>query len=40
MIVAYWWKYPEGEHRSAVCSISLAGIAGSNPAGSMDMCLL
>jgi hypothetical protein len=40
MSLAYWWKYTEGEHWSAVCSFSLAGIASSNPAGGMDICLL
>jgi hypothetical protein len=38
------WKYvliPVAERSKAwVCSRSLAAIAGSNPAGDMDVCLL
>ena len=29
-----------GAARSKVCGLSIAGIAGSNPAGVMDVCVL
>ena len=29
-----------GRSKAMLCSLSLAGIVGSNPAGSMDVCLL
>ena len=33
-------NYSADPSSRAVCGLSLAGIAGSNPAGDMDVCLL
>jgi len=32
-------KYTEGEYRGTICSLLRAGIAGSNPARGMEICL-
>ena len=41
LLFRYWVPIAEAERSKAwVCSLSLAEIAGSNPAGHMDVCLL